>query len=340
MSVTARQAGKAYTDIRHLFVINPHSFSAGIEQVRADIAQCGVRHDIHVSRYPRDAVAVVHRYIEGVPPETGVRVYAMGGDGILFDCLNGLVGFPNAELTSVPYGKSNDFVRAFGENALQRFLDIQSLLHAPSRPIDIIHCGSNYAINQVGLGLEGQASIDAGAFFRHSRSKWIKPFTGEIYTLASLRTLFIEEVMRQEYRVLLDGEEYSGRYFDIKVTNGACSGGDMVINPYAIPDDGLLEVIFGLPCSTAAVIHLLRDYTKGYFEKYDKIFFQRRFRKLELSSAMPIRVHMDGEAFYTDELKVEIVPGGVRFFAPEGLDFLDYRHRAYKANTKKGGDGR
>jgi hypothetical protein len=38
---------------------------------------------------------------------------------------------------------------------------------------------------------------------------------------------------------------------------------------------------------------------------------------------------MDGEAFYAEELKVEIMPRSVKFFAPEGMDFADYSHRAY-----------
>ncbi|MCL2101527.1 MAG: transporter substrate-binding domain-containing protein [Fibromonadales bacterium] len=322
--------------MRHFFVLNPHSFPVpgSIEKVLAEIENCfsqsdAEEHKVYISRYPRDAVAIVHNYIQSVSPKETVRIYAIGGDGILFDCLNGMIGFPNAELTNVPYGRANDFVRAFGENAKQEFLCIDKLLNAPSHFIDIINCGSNYAINQVGIGMEGQATIDACVFFQRYRSKIIKPFVRNIYTFFALRSLLNKEVMEQRYQVLVDGEDLSGNYFNIKVANGPCSGGSMVCSPYSKPNDGLLNVTFGKSAKFLKQLKSIGDFTKGHFEKHD-IYFQKTFRKMELKSDLPIRVQLDGEAFYTDEFKFEIVPQSVRFFAPEGLDFADYSHRVYK----------
>jgi len=103
--------------MRHFFVINPHSFKAyekDMIQVLTEIESSFSGKDsdefnTHISRYPRDAIAVVHRFIASCPGDETVRIYAVGGDGILFECLNGMVDFPNAELTSVPYGNANDF---------------------------------------------------------------------------------------------------------------------------------------------------------------------------------------------------------------------------------------
>jgi YegS/Rv2252/BmrU family lipid kinase len=308
-----------------------------IEKVLAEIENCfspgSESYKTYVSCYPRDAIAAVHHHIQSISPDETVRVYAVGGDGILFDCLNGMVDFPNAELTNVPYGKANDFVRAFGENARQEFLCIDKLINAPSRLIDIISCGSNYTINQVGVGLEGETTINAAPFFRRSRSKFIKPFVGKIYTLYAMRSLLNKEVMNQEYQILMDGEDLSGRYFNIKVANGACGGGDMVINPYSKPNDGLLEVVFGKSDKLLKVLKSIGDFTSGHFEKHS-IYSQRTFRKMEIKSNVPIRVQLDGEAFYTDEFKFEVVPQSVRFFAPAGLDFADYSYRAYKGGKK------
>jgi hypothetical protein len=82
-----------------------------------DAADCS----IHVSRYLRDAIGVISKYRSGVPEGAVVRVYAVGGDGILFDCLNGIVGLRGVELGALPYGNTCDFPRAFGEEALPLF---------------------------------------------------------------------------------------------------------------------------------------------------------------------------------------------------------------------------
>ena len=322
--------------MRHLFVINPHSFRTldSLSRILTDLENCfsiGRRMDykIYISRYPRDAIGAVHRYVSNVPSDETARVYAVGGDGILFDCLNGMADFPNAEITNVPYGNASDFVRAFGEDAKPGFRDIKKLSAAPSRLVDIMHCGSNYAINHLGIGLEAQATLDAQAVFRRFRSKWISPFVRHMYTLCAFGSLFNDEVMNQKYQILMDGEDMSGCYFNIKITNGPCGGGAMVSCPYARPDDGLLDVIFSVSSPISSVMKSIVDYTRGHFEKH-KIYFRKRCKKIVLKSDVPIRVHLDGEAFYDEELKVEIMPCHVRFFAPEGMDFADYSHRAYK----------
>jgi len=314
--------------VRHLFIINPNSFDAPetMENVIHEINDCFTEdgeYKIHISRYSRDAIAVIHHYIEALTPDITVRVYAVGGDGILFDCLNGMVHFPNAEITNVPYGKSNDFIRAFGEEAKSKFLEIKDLIHAPARPVDVINCGSNYTVNQVGIGLEGQSAIDAGHFIHARGFKWLKRFVGQIYTIATFGTLFNKEVMQQKYHIVLDGADISGPYFNIKVSNGPCSGGNMISNPHSKPDSGFLDGIFAVPAPLFTILAAVKDFTNGRFEKH-KILSHKQFKKMELASDAPIRVHLDGEAFYTDKLTIEILPGGIRFFAPEGLWFYDY----------------
>ena len=327
--------------MKHFFVINPHSFRipGSMEQVLADISKVfsdGQDHEIYMSRYTRDAIAAVHHYIRCFSPEETVRVYAVGGDGILFDCLNGMADFPSAEITNVPYGKANDFVRAFGNDVKRSFCDIKKLSQSPSQLVDTIYCGSNYAINEVAVGIAAECVLIANTMFRSKRAKLYNSFASQIYSLGAIMALLNEEIMRQQYRVILDDDEdVSGNYCNITISNGPCNGGSMIPNPYARANDGMLDVIFTASDKTFTVLKNLNDYNKGYFEKH-KMFFRKRCKKIELESKAPIRVHMDGEAFCTDALKAEIKPAHIRFFAPEGMDFADYSHRAYRGNTAKG----
>ena len=327
--------------MRHFFVINPHSFrmSNSLQQLLMDIDKCfsGNRkadYRIYFSRYPRDAVAAVHRYITAAPQSDTVRIYAVGGDGTLFDCLNGMSGFENAELTAVPYGSSNDFVRAFGESAAEKFRVIENLCTGSPKPVDVIKCGSNCALNEVAFGVESQAIINANYMFRNPRYKLLRKHPSLVYNIGAVVAILNEEIRFQQYNVIVDGEDMSGCYCNISVSNSGCIGGSMISNPYSQPNDGLLNAIFAKGGNSAmGAMKLITAFTNGHFEK-NADFSHKKFHKMELRSDLPIRVHMDGESFYSDEINLEIIPGYIKFVAPDGLDFADYSHRAYQSANK------
>jgi len=143
--------------MKHLVIVNPKSFAkeSGMLSVIADIRTyfknaANADYTIYISRYPRDAIGVVNDFIKSA--NEIVRVYSVGGDGILYDCLNGLVGLPNAELAVIPYGKTDDFVRAFGEGKNKIFRDIKKQATANAIPTDIISIGNRYALNFCSAG--------------------------------------------------------------------------------------------------------------------------------------------------------------------------------------------
>jgi len=287
----------------------------------------------HISRYTRDAIAVVYRYIVSFPPDETVRVYAVGGTGILFECLNGMVGFANAELTSIPYGNGNDFALTFGTDAIEKFKNIKELVKAPSYPMDIIHCGSNYMLIGMSIGLIGQTVLQAGKTFPHLPAKWLRKNTGLAYSLCALWSLFNKKIMQQKYTILLDGEDVSGQYCNITVNNTATMGGGLTPTPYAKPDDGLLDILMINNSKIGAVMSSIGEHNKGHYEKYD-YYHYKICKTMEITSEILLAVEMDGEAFHAKELKLSIIPGGIKVFAPEGLSYADYSSIAYKKSKK------
>ena len=327
--------------MKHFFVINPHSFRSqgSLNNIIADIDYSfsydpGINYDIYLSRYPRDAISAIHRYISNCNCDELVRIYAVGGDGILFDCLNGMVNFPNAELTCVPYGNDNDFIRAFGDKVYDRFRDLKKLSVSPSRPVDIIHCGSNYAMIETHIGFVGHSVIIASEMFRRIPEKILRNNVSNAYLICVLKALFNNEVMRQYYTIFVDGEELSGNYCNIHIANSACTGGSMLLSPYARADNGSMEVIFIKTNRKRDILRLMSDYTKGHFEKHD-IFIRRRCKKIVVKSETVMCVQMDGEAFHSRELSMELIPGCIKFFSPEDLDIIDYSNKAYNNDEKR-----
>ncbi|MDR0720473.1 MAG: hypothetical protein LBF78_12620 [Treponema sp.] len=321
----------------HFFIINPRSFPRKGEQesiishIEAYFAAKRVPGLFyHVSRYPRDAISVLRKYLSLTGPDTIVRVYAVGGDGITFDCLNGIVGLPNAELAILPYGGGSDFVRAFGEDYYEDFRNIQLQVEAPAIPTDIIHCGNNYALNFCTVGQESAAVMKILPLNkRFDKIRLMFPVLNSLfYILGGIAAAFDKKIIGQHYELRADGLDYSGQYNDINVANGPCYGAGKSPVATAVPDDGFLDMMVVRKLGPLKVLGLMSHYFRGEYYKYPKHCFLRRVKKITIRSEDPLLVNMDGEAFFDSRVTIEIIPHAVRIAAVNNLSYrrrMDFR---------------
>jgi diacylglycerol kinase family enzyme len=249
---------------------------------------------IHISRFPRDAIAVIRAYFKELNSDEIVRVYAVGGDGILFDCLNGVVGLPNAELAIVPYGRTNDMVRAFGENKNDLFRDISLQATSPAIPTDIIYCGNVYALNLCTVGVESDAvlktiTINHQLENRNGIFSWLNDILYYlIYYLGGIQAAFNKPVINQHYNLTIDGEKLAGQYCSINIANGPCYGGDKNAVITAVPDDGFLDALFFKSTKPLKILGKMIPYTKGRYTDYPGDFIWKRIRKVVIHSDDPL----------------------------------------------------
>jgi diacylglycerol kinase family enzyme len=318
---------------KHLFIINPVSFQAEAD-INAFIAQVKnqfdqvvkAEYEIRISRFPRHAIRMVRQYITQAGPETPVRVYAVGGDGILFDCLNGIVGLPNAELAPVPWGHNSDFVRAFGEGMGEFFKDIPLLASAPVIPTDILHCGSNYALNLCIVGLESASVFKTIAMQRKLRD-WPRFIRNNIriynflYYLGGFMVMFDRKLLNQEYTISIDGKNLSGIYASVNIANGPCYGGDKSAVVTAVPDDGIMDVLMLNGLRTLRGLRLVLPYTHGHYDYFPDNTTLKRGRIISIRSRDPLMINLDGEVFLDTNITVELIPGAVKIAAPGNLSY-------------------
>jgi diacylglycerol kinase family enzyme len=318
---------------RHLFIINPVSFRTAADMA-AFTAQVKDQfeglikeaYDIRISRFPRHAIRTVRRYITQAGPEQAVRVYAVGGDGILFDCLNGIVGLANADLAPVPYGRTSDFVRAFGEGREDSFRNIPLLAAAPAIPTDILHCGSNYALNLCIVGLESASVFKTVAIQRKLKS-WPRFIRNSsriynlIYYLGGFIVMFDHKLLNQEYTINIDGENLSGVYASVNIANGPCYGGDKSAVITAVPDDGLMDVLMLKGMGTRVGLQMVLPYTNGHYDYFPENTVLKRGRAISIRSKDPLMINLDGEVFLDTNITVELIKGAVKIAAPDNLSY-------------------
>ncbi|MDR3316155.1 MAG: hypothetical protein LBS98_06745 [Coriobacteriales bacterium] len=314
----------------HLFIVNPRSFPLPreLDQIRAEITRdlegLGETYTIHVSAYPREAIGVIRHYLEGVPSTVIVRIYAVGGDGILFDCLNGMVGVPNAELAAIPHGGSNDFVRAFGEGMEPLFKNIAKQAIAPTIPTDIFTCKDRYALlNFAAIGIESQVYHNYTNMAQWSgEGLRVSPLlTSLYYSISSVLVMFNRRVCNQYYEIILDDNEVIKGNGSINLANGPCYAGDKAPNYRAVPDDTLMDFLFLRESGLLADLSLIPSYIKGKAYEDTKHFIYRKVKKVEIKSNRHLLVVIDGETFSDTEVTFEVVPHAIQFVTPDGVDF-------------------
>jgi YegS/Rv2252/BmrU family lipid kinase len=331
-------------DKKHIFIINPISFSDKNELnvLIKDINKLFLNQEnnlfIHISKFPRDAIATIRKLIAQFDNKVKFRVYAVGGDGILFDCLNGVVGLPNVELGLLPYGNSNDFIRSFGDNLNVQFRNVNDQLNGVSQVTDVIYCGNNYAINTCTIGMESYAvhkALELHSRFRRFIERSPKPVGRFLYNLlyfiGGVFSIKNREIINQAYKITIDGKDFSGHYAMINIANGPCYGGDKNGAIAAMPNDGLLDIILFKSTGIFNFISKGFDYLYGKYYKYPDLISYHRGEQIVVRSKMPLVLQLDGEIFLDTNIKVKIIPNAIKFISVNNLPY--YKRAELRINS-------
>ena len=314
--------------VKHLFIINPKSFLKKTKQnqivfsIHQFFKETGNGDsEIYISRFPRDAVGFIPLFAKNLPDTTILRVYAVGGDGILFDCLNGIIGLKNVELAAIPYGYTNNFVRGFDKDKTL-FRALARQCNAPAIPMDIMRCGTNYALNYCVVGIEAEAvyctekmreRLENGS----ALSKWLgRRLYAQLYFMGGFVAYSKKKLMFQQYELDIDGEKLTGNYQGLSFFNGPYYGGNLHPASNALPNDGILDIFTTQSQGVLQTYCLYPFYTSGNYKRFPRHFVMKRGKKISIRSNDTLRISMDGIVFYEPELEIELLPAAIQFVDP------------------------
>lgn len=236
---------------------------------------------------------------------------ACGGDGTVNAVASGVATAPLAGMTVLPLGSGNDFVKAFG--GAERFRDVDALLAAKLRPIDILRVGDRWAVNAFHFGLDA-------AVAKTMNDVKTKAIIGgkRAYPTGVAKALVCN--MRTWCRMTVDGEVlHEGDMLLCTVANGQYVGGSYRCAPRSRPDDGLAEVCLVEPVSRLRFLMLMNAYKEGtHLEdpRFAGVVRYRRGQVIEVEGKPGFMVSLDGEIVEGEKFRVEVVPGGLLFAVP------------------------
>ena len=312
--------------MKHVFIFDPGSFHDQwrMEAILDSIGQYfrtqkNPHFTTQVSRFPRESLGIIQDQVDDTQEAETIRVYAIGGEKILFDCLNGIAGLPNMELAIVPYGETNDFLRTLGDGKPDPWRNIQAIVNSPTIPTDIISAGNNYALNGCTIGLTPTITIKR----RELTSKIggvgnVILFNQLIAFFNNMSLLLNKELTAQFYKVTIDDNAYNGEYSLINIANGAYCSGNRVRAKGAIPNDGFLDVVLFKSTGPISTLYSLKRHARGK-KSGNCIFLQAK--KISIQTNVPVWMQLDSEYIQDTNISFEIIPEGVQIVTVNNLTY-------------------
>lgn len=239
-------------------------------------------------------------------------VIASGGDGTLFEVLNGYMVNESSHkppIGLIPNGTGNAFAKELNLKSFEWEKAIDIIAGNKPKKIDIASLITGektyYYMNMLGLGW----SADVGKTVIKLK------FLGEVsYLLGVLyHILFLKSV---KTHVEMDGQKLQREAVFVHIGNTRYTGSKFIMSPDAIADDGFLEVIILNKLSRLRILKILPTIFNGkhILEKEVEIF---KAKHISVSTEKPKLLIPDGEIFGTTPIEVHCLPKELSFFWPE-----------------------
>jgi diacylglycerol kinase (ATP) len=299
-----------------LMVVNPN---AGIKKGARDwpkilrmLGESGLDHEYVLTEHKGHAISLTCDFIA-----KGFRNFAVvGGDGTLNEVVNGIFSqsdVPVAEFTlgMIPVGTGNDWCRTFGipfdyAEAIEILKRKKTFLQDAGK-VTYHHNEDTlvrWFLNVAGMGYDALVAKKTNILKEKGQGG---PLIYLYFVFASLfQFKFMEAVIE------VDGKtEFKGEIFSMNVGICKYNGGGMMQVPFAIPDDGLLDVTLIKKASKWIVIRYAKKLYDGSLVNLP-IVATFRGKMIRIRSTGRIFLETDGESLGHTPFVYEILPQCVR----------------------------
>lgn len=283
-----------------LVVFNPQAGRGRGQQRAAEVQQAlqaaGIHYESVVSEDRGHAIELARR----AALAGWELIVAAGGDGTINEVVNGLM-LAEAEgarsrLGVMPIGSGNDLAGALGIP-----LDLRQaaarLAQGQTRRIDLGRINGRWFDNNAGLGFEARINVEA---HRITRLRGQPQYLLAVFRAMASYAMPVVDIYMD------DGERLGKQILMLSVGNSRRNGGGFLVNPYAVLDDGLLDLCIVDAIPRLEILRLLPKAMKGTHDGEPAVELTRSTR-LVVESADPLPVHADGEMLWEDAHRVEVV---------------------------------
>lgn len=301
---------------KYFFIVNPkagkYSCLTEISDFIKELRKDGIHAEILYSQKRGDCEDYATKISEQARELKQTScIFACGGDGTLNEVINGILyGGSNewVHVTHIPRGSGNDFIKSFSRPEMFRPVDMFTR-GTISRKIDVMRINDRYCLNICSVGLD--ARICDGM------NKYRKLPNGKMAYSASVVENLIKGKLASSMSVTVNERITVNAYTMVCVCNGSWYGGGYNPVPEANIRDGELDVLVVEKVSPLKAATIVKAYKNGNYAQYpDIIHHYRTDKPITIKSIPPGPVNVDGEIFFPDIIEIDVLKGGINFFAP------------------------
>ena len=244
---------------------------------------------------------------ESVVPSDWDGIVVVGGDGTLFEVVNGLLAHAESvpvPLGLIPVGTGNSFIKDLGIESVDDA--VGRIVARRTRRVDLgrftSEAGTFWFANLLGAGFVSNVAY---------RARKYKVFGALSYVFAVL-----EEVVGLKttaVKLEVDGRTIECDALFVEICNSRFTGGDMMMAPAARIDDGELDVILVRRVNRRTVLKLLpKIFSGGHVESQSVEVIKGR--SIRLTSDEPLALTPDGETFGLTPIEVSVHAAKLEMF--------------------------
>jgi lipid kinase YegS len=286
------------------------------EDVRAAVAAirgAGARLEVRVTYDPGDGA----RFAREAAEQGFDVVIAGGGDGTVNQVASGMIAAPAGEgsspkLAVLPLGTANDLAHAC-RIPLEPLAALRLAVSGPEARVDVGRVNGSVFVN-----------LATGGFGTHVTAatppELKKVLGGAAYLLTGLA--HFTAIRPDRGRLQGPGFSWEGAFLVLAVGNGRQAGGGHRLCPEALMNDGLLDVRILPAPPEKDLVAALRELLREGFGAAQRGVVSVRLPRLEIETAEPLQINLDGEPISGTRFAFETLPGRLSMRLPEGCPLL------------------
>lgn len=300
--------------MRYAFIINPAAGRGGaVKALGAEIADYCSKNKLEYSVQITTTRGDAQRFArEHAQKGDEVTIFLAGGEGTVFEALNGAYGYGNVTLAVIPIGSANDFLKFFPKDKKSAFRDLDDQIKGSPVKMDVIKAGEHYCLNGCSAGMDAIVAKYMSGFRRF-------PFiNGSMaYSLAIVKCFLGKIGCR--LKLTADGDFWGEKdcLFAV-VANGPAYGGGFLAAPEAVPFDGELNFTIVEKINKLKILRFIGRYKRGEVDGLSFVH-KKTCQSFSFSSDIPVPVNLDGEIFESDNMEFSIIKSAVKFLIPASV---------------------
>ena len=309
------------TDNHWLVITNPTSgkrkFQEQSKYVLSELDKAQIPYFFKLTEYSGHAIEIAKYYAK----RGCINYLVLGGDGSINEIINGIFAAEpddtsDIKIALIPRGTGNDWGRFWGLKKNNK--ESMKIFHKGNcKMIDIGKVElisennlseNHYFINSVGFGLDAKV-----VEVTHRMKKFMGSFS-LLYTLALLSAVFKYKSTQAE--LTMDGKTQQFKLFTMNIANGPFSGGGIKQNPFALPYDGIFDMIVVEKPTIKDILTALPLIFNGKITQHP-IIQSSQAREVTIKTEKNILMEADGIIVPNGHnCRVSIIPEAIQMIVP------------------------